>query len=56
MSNRLKINPKLYNKAEIARKAGYTTEYVRLLLLGKRKNKAALQKVMNAIKELKTAA
>lgn len=56
MYNHKSINPKLLNKAEIARKSGFSREYVRLLILGRRKNKAALDKVKQIIKEQLKAA
>ena len=56
MNNPLKINSKAINKAEIARKIGYSREYVRLLLRGDRKNQNALDKVYREIrKQLKAA-
>jgi len=45
------IDYKLINKAEIARRIGYTLPYVQMLLTGKRKNPAAIKKVLDAIKE-----
>lgn len=47
--NSLKINPKLINKEEIARKVGFSGDYVRKLLNGERKNKRALEKVHKEI-------
>lgn len=44
------INYKIINKTEIARSLGYSPQYVRLLLLGKRTNRLALEKVLQAIK------
>ena len=51
MSNLANINYKLLNKAEIARKAGFSREYVRKLLNGQRKNREALALIHLIIKE-----
>lgn len=55
MSN-LSIDPRVINKSEIARRVGYSYEYVRLLLKGERKNKKALQRVIEEIQKIAIAA
>ena len=56
MKSKIKINPSFVNKAEIARKTGYTRQYISLLLSGKRNNKEALDKIRATIKEQLRAA
>ncbi len=45
------INPNAINKSEIARNLGFSSEYIRLLLTGKRTNPTALKKVHNEIRK-----
>ena len=55
MNARQNNNSKLLNKAEIARRTGFSREYIRLLLKGDRTNKEALSKINLVIKQLKAA-
>ncbi|MEP0860595.1 MAG: hypothetical protein HRF52_04055 [Ignavibacterium sp.] len=49
-SLKLKVDRKLVNKAEIARRLGISGAYVHYLLTGKRKNDQLLEKIKELIK------
>lgn len=47
---KIKIDRKLINQAEIARRTGYSEAMISLVLSGKRKNDKLMQKIIEIIK------